>query len=49
MKKFTVDFLEQGQTVGWFTYDVYATDVFNAACELFACCGLVVITNIFEA
>lgn len=45
MKLFTIDFISGG---GWYTYDVTATDAFDAACELFNCCGLVQISSIQE-
>ena len=48
MLKFIVDFKESGQTVGWFTYDIYAGSLFDAACELFRIVPDAVITNIFE-
>lgn len=49
MIKYIVDFKDIGQTVGWYTYDIRANSVFEAACELFACCGEPIeITNISE-
>lgn len=44
MKLYTVDFKESGQTVGFFTYDIRASSVFDAVCELFNCCGVVIVT-----
>lgn len=32
MKTYVVDFI--GSDGGWYTYDIYANTVFNAACEL---------------
>lgn len=48
MNLYQIDFVEIGQAVGWFTYDIRASNVFEATCELFRCCGAVVISNIRE-
>lgn len=48
MRKFQIDFRQSGQAVGWFTYDIWAPSVFDAACELFQIVPDAVITNIFE-
>lgn len=32
MNKYIVDFIDE--TGGWYTYDIYANSVFDAACEL---------------
>lgn len=47
MIKFQIDFKESDQIVGWYTYDIYADSVFDAACALFACAGkFLIISNV---
>jgi hypothetical protein len=46
MNLYEITFIGIGQTVGWFTYDIRADNVFDAACELFNCDKNIAISSI---
>ena len=46
MNKYIIDFIDISG--GWFTYDVYAASVFDAACELCKIGGIKRITSIYK-